>query len=207
MLNSRRILLVLKQIFTINLILISLVANGQQKTSASTFTVPVREENGDLNGDGLADQVVIKMDTADITRPLQLEVFFQQKDSKYKLVASSTKLLARQYDKDGKYAGNALPDVVIDNGILNILTERTGNHSQHQFKFQNGNFELIHYFNVIWDGKNTTTETKFDLVTDNYSVESQQLGSDKVTVLEKKKIVVKPLPKLQDFVPFANQLY
>ncbi|WDF45829.1 hypothetical protein PQ459_13075 [Chryseobacterium sp. KACC 21268] len=207
MMNSRKISLLLKQIFTINLILISLVANGQKQISFSTFTVPVREENGDLNGDGLADQVVIKMDTADITRPLQLEIFFQQKDSKYKLVASSTKLFAPQYNKDGKYAGNVLPDVVIDNGILNILTELNANHSQHQFKFQNENFELIHYFNVIWDGKNTTTETKFDLLTGNYSVESQQLGSDKLTVLEKKKIVVKPLPKLQNFVPFANQLY
>ncbi|KFC19455.1 hypothetical protein [Chryseobacterium sp. FH1] len=207
MMNSRKISLLFKQIFIINLMLISLVVNGQQQISNSTFTVSVREEIGDLNGDGLADKVAIKMDTADITKPLQLEIFFQQKDSKYKLVASSTKLLAPQYNKDGKYAGNVLPDVVIDNGILNILTELNANHSQHQFKFQNENFELIHYFNVIWDGKNTTTETKFDLLTGNYSVESQQLGSDKLTVLEKKKIVVKPLPKLQNFVPFANQLY
>ena len=207
MMNSRRISLVLKQIFIVNLLLISLIATAQNQTSTNNFTVPVREENGDLNGDGLADKVSITMDTANIIRPLKLEIFFQQKDSKYQLVASSTKLLAPQYHKDGKYAGNALPDIEIDNGILKILTERNGNHSRHQFKFQNGNFELIHYFNVIWDGKNTTTETKFDLMTGNYSVESQQLGSDEVTVLEKKKIMVKPLPKLQDFVPFENQLY
>ena len=207
MMNSRGISLVLKQIFIINLMLISVVANAQKQTLTTTFTVPVREENGDLNSDGLTDKVSITMDTANVIRPLKLEIFFQQKDSKYKLVASSTKLLVPQYHKDGKYAGNVLPDVEIENGILTILTERDGNHAQHQFKFQNGNFELIYYFNVIWDGKNTTTETKFDLVTGNYSVESQQLGSDEVTVLEKKKMVVKPLPKLQDFVPFANQLY
>ena len=207
MMNSRRISLVLKQIFIVNLLLISLIAKAQNQTSTNNFTVPVREENGDLNGDGLADKVSITMDTANIIRPLKLEIFFQQKDSKYQLVASSTKLLAPQYHKDGKYAGNALPDIEIDNGILKILTERNGNHSRHQFKFQNGNFELIHYFNVIWDGKNTTTETKYDLLTGNYMVESQQLGSDEVTVLEKKKIMVKPLPKLQDFVPFENQLY
>ncbi|TDX86556.1 hypothetical protein [Epilithonimonas xixisoli] len=197
----------IRKFIIISLMGFSIFANAQTQTSKSSFTALVREENGDLNGDGLADKVTITMDTANVTRPLQLEIFFQQKDSKYKLVTSSTKLLTPQYHKDGKYAGNVIPDIEIDNGILKILTERNGNHSQHQFKFQSGNFELIHYFNVIWDGKNTTTETKFDLVTGNYSVESQQLGSDEVTVLEKKKIMVKPLPKLQGFVPFENQLY
>lgn len=196
-----------KQFIIICLMVFSIFTNAQTQTSKSSFTALVREETGDLNDDGLADKVIIKMDTANITRPLQLEIFFKQKDSKYRLVASSTKLLAPQYFKDGKYAGNVLPDVEIENGILTILTERDGNHPQHQFRFQNGNFELIHYFNVIWDGKNTTTETKFDLVSGNYSVESQQLGSDEVTLLEKKKMVLKPLPKLQDFVPFENQLY
>lgn len=205
--NKRTISFVLKQIFIINLMLISVVANAQKQTLTTTFTVPVREEIGDLNGDGLADKVVIKMDTANITRPLQLEIFFQQKDSKYKLVTSSTKLLAPQYHKDGKYAGNVIPDLMIEDGMLNILSEHEGKKIDHCFKFQNGNFELIHYFNVIWNGKNTTTETKFDLVTGNYSVESQQLGSDEVTVLEKKKMVLKLLPKLQDFVPFENKLY
>ena len=197
----------LKWLFIISLIAISSVANAQHQTSKNQFTAVVREENGDLNGDGLKDKVVIKMDTADITRPLQLEIFFQQKDSKYRLVTSSRKLLAPQYHKNGKYAGNVIPDVDIDNGTLIILTERDGNHPQHHFKFQNGNFELIRYFNVIWDGKNTTTETKFDLVKGNYAVESQQLGSEEVTVLERKKVVVKPLPKIQDFVPFENKLY
>lgn len=207
MVVNQKIHFSLQQLSIIGLLLISFFINAQSPIIKSQFTALVREANGDLNADGLADKVVIKMDTADITRPLQLEIFFQQKDSKYKLVTSSKKLLAPQYHKDGKYAGNVIPDVEIENGTLTILTERDGNHSQHQFKFQNGNFELIHYFNVIWDGKNTTTETKFDLIKSNYSVESQQLGSEKVTVIEKKKIVVKPLPKLQDFVPFENKLY
>lgn len=207
MVVNQKIHFSLQQLSIIGLLLISFFINAQSPIIKSQFTALVREANGDLNDDGLADKVVIKMDTADITRPLQLEIFFKQKDSKYKLVTSSKKLLAPQYHKDGKYAGNVIPDVEIENGILTILTERDGNHPQHQFRFQNGNFELIHYFNVIWDGKNTTTETKFDLIKGNYSVESQQLGSEKVTVIEKKKIVVKPLPKLQDFVPFENKLY
>ncbi|MNK85769.1 hypothetical protein D3C87_1056590 [compost metagenome] len=205
--NKRSISFVLKQIFIINLILISVVANAQKQASTSAFTVPVREEIGDLNGDGLADKVVIKMDTADITRPLQLEIFFQQKDLKYQLVASSKKLLAAQYHIDGKYAGNVIPDLMIEDGMLNILSEHEGKKIDHCFKFQNGNFELIYYFDVLWDGKNTTTQTTYNLASGEYKVESQQLMSDEVTVLEKKKMVVKPLPKLQDFVPFENQFY
>lgn len=197
----------MKKIFIINFLLISLFGIAQNKVAKNNFNVQAREEFGDLNGDGWEDKVVIKMDTADITRPLKLEIYFKEKNSKFKLITSSTKLLAPQYDKDGKYAGNVIPNVMIEDGTLNILTERGGNHSQHRFKFQNGNFELIYYFNVIWDGKNTTTETKFDLIKGNYSLESQQLGSDDVSVLEKKKMVVKPLPKLQNFVPFANKLY
>lgn len=114
------------------------------------------------------------------------------------------KLSAPQYHKDGKYAGNVIPDLMIEDGTLNILTERDGRKIDHCFEFLNENFVLIYYFDVIWDGKNTSTETKFDLVKGNYSVESRQLGFDEVTVLEKKKIVVKPLPKIQDFVPFEN---
>lgn len=207
MIIHKPVFMTLNKVFIINLMIISFVAKAQNKTLKSPSMVLVREEKGDLNGDRLTDKVVIKMDTSNIKRSLQLEIFFQQKDSKYKLAASSAKLLAPQYDKDGKYAGNVLPDVEIENGILNILTEREGNHSQHQFKFQNGNFELVQYFNVIWDGKNTTTETKFDLISGSYFVESQQLGSEKITVLEKKKMIVKPLPKIQDFIPFENKLY
>lgn len=205
--NKHTISFVLKQIFIINLMLISVVANAQKQASTSAFTVPVREEIGDLNGDGLADKVVIKMDTANIIRPLQLEIFFQQKNSKYRLVASSTKLLAAQYHEDGKYAGNVIPDLMIEDGMLNILSEHKGKKIDHCFKFQNGNFELIYYFDVLWDEKNTTTQTTYNLASGEYKVESQQLMSDEVTVLEKKKMVVKPLPKLQDFVPFENQFY
>ncbi len=205
MVVNRTISPALKQLLIINLMLISFISNAQSPTSQSKFTALVREETGDLNGDGLADKVVIKMDTADIIRPLQLEIFFQQKDSKYRLITSSKKLLAPQYHKDGNYAGNVIPDLMIEDGTLNILTERDGRKIDHCFEFLNGNFVLIYYFDVIWDGKNTTTETKFDLANGNYSVESQQLGSDEVTVLEKKKkIRVKPLPKIQDFVPFEN---
>lgn len=180
---------------------------AQSKISEDNYNVQVREEQGDLNHDGLADKVIISMDTAIITRALKLEIYFNEKNSKFKLIASSTKLFAAQYHKDGTYTGNVIPDVMIEDGTLNILTERDGNHSDHCFKFQNGNFELIRYFNVIWDGKNTTTETIFDFISGIYIVQSQELGSEKITVKQKKKIKVNPLPKIQDFVPFENQIY
>jgi len=197
----------LKKILFISLLIIQIPVIAQSKISEDNYNVQVREEQGDLNQDGLADKVIIIMDTAIITRALKLEIYFNEKNSKFKLIASSTKLLASQYHKDGTYAGNVIPDVMIEDGTLNILTERDGNHSDHCFKFQNGNFELIRYFNVIWDGKNTTTETIFDFISGIYIVQSQELGSEKITVKQKKKIKVKPLPKIQDFVPFENQIY
>ena len=197
----------MKKILFIGLLSIQILGIAQSKNPRDNYTVQVREEQGDLNQDGLADKVIISMDTASITRPLKLEIYFNEKNSKFKLITSSTKLLAPQYHKDGKYAGNVIPDVMTEDGTLNILTESDGNHSDHCFKFQNGNFELVRYFNVIWDGKNTTTETIFDFVSGIYIVQSQELGSEKITVKQKKKITIKPLPKIQNFVPFENQIY
>lgn len=171
------------------------------------FTAMIREESGDLNGDGLEDKAIISMDSSQITRTLRLEIFFKRKDQKDQLILSAIKLLEPQYSINGEYLGNVLPDVEINNGILTILTERNGNHSQYCFKFNHGNFELIRYSNVIWDGKNTTTETQFDLLTGNYSVESQQLGSDKVTILEKRNKIIKPLPKIQEFSLYEHKAF
>jgi len=187
--------------------MIQIFGLAQIKNSKDNYSVQVREEQGDLNHDGLADKAIIKMDTAHITRPLKLEIYFQTKNSNFKLITSSTKILVPQYHQDGKYAGNVIPNVVIEDGILIILMEHKSNHPHYKFKYQNGNFELISYFNVIWDGKNTTTETNFDMVTGIYIVQTQELGSEKITIKEKKKITVNPLIKIQDFIPFENEFY
>lgn len=54
------------------------------------FNVTVRTEEGDLNNDGLVDQVLVKMDTIDETQPLKLEIYFLKSNRKYKLNVSTT---------------------------------------------------------------------------------------------------------------------
>ncbi|MDY7395234.1 hypothetical protein UMM65_08265 [Aureibaculum sp. 2210JD6-5] len=172
------------------------------------FTVKIRQVKGDLNKDGLKDSVEVNMDTISKTRPLRLQIFFAQSSGKPELVVSSTKIIEAQYPirLEGKHSGNTIPDFYIEKGNL-IMESYINDKSRHTFKFRNGNFELIHFSKINWDGKETTTQTKFNLLTGNYIEEYQMLGSDEIFEKNKKIITIKPLPKIQDFIPFQTEIY
>ncbi|MFG4001995.1 hypothetical protein [Flavobacterium aquidurense] len=185
-------------------ILTQITIYGQTQKLKDTFTITIRNEEGDLNNDGLIDKVLLKMDTINETQPLKLEIYFLQKDRKYKLNVSTEKLMRPQYP-NGKYGGDQIPDVLIEEGYLFIGSEIGKNHFWHKFKFNKGYFELHEITNVVWDGKNTT-ETEFNLLTGKRTEITKPLSSEKILKQTTKKIIVKPLPKINDFRAFDSKL-
>ncbi|MET3535705.1 hypothetical protein [Chryseobacterium limigenitum] len=194
----------MKNIVLIISVLAGILTYSQQKEIQHHF-VQVREELGDLNKDGLKDKVTISMDTIDAEQPLKLEIFFQQPNKKFKLIVSSTEIMNPQYP-NGKYGGDQVPDVFIEDGYFILYSEIKDVKNQHKFLFNNGKFELINLAKVSWDGKNTTTETEFDLIKGTRTEIAQLLGSDKTIKKNERKINIKPLPTIQTLRKFDNQL-
>lgn len=194
----------MKKTFLLFFVLTQITIYGQTQKLKDTFTITIRNEEGDLNNDGLIDKVLLKMDTINETQPLKLEIYFLQKDRKYKLNVSTEKLMRPQYP-NGKYGGDQIPDVLIEEGYLFIGSEIGKNHFWHKFKFNNGYFELHEITNVVWDGKNTT-ETEFNLLTGKRTEITKPLSSEKILKQTTKKIIVKPLPKINDFRAFDSKL-
>jgi hypothetical protein len=199
----------MEKIFLTVLVLFQISTHAQGSVVKNNFNVPVRAEFGDLNRDRVADKVEVTMDTADATVPLKLEIFFAQPGGKFKLVISSTRIIEPQYpaEKNGAYSGKQIPDFFIEDGILNMVSEIDGGQAQHQFRFQNGNFELVHVIKANWDGENTTTETDFNLLTGESVEIVKSLGSEKILKQLKKKVLIKPLPLIQNFKPFEKEMY
>lgn len=195
----------MKKIFSLLFILFQITIYAQAQELKDNFNVIIRTEEGDLNNDGLVDKVFIKMDTIDNTQPLKLEIYFLHKNGKYKLNVSTKKLMEAQYP-NGKYGGNQIPDVMIEDGSLSLYSEIGKNHFSHLFTFKNGYFELQKISNVVWDGQNLTTETDFDLISGQRTEITKALGSEKIVKKTSKKIMVKPLPKIDNFRSFDSKL-
>lgn len=181
--------------------LLSTEAYAQTQTSQGHFTEIVREESGDLNHDGRDDKVLVKMDIVSASRPLLLQVFLSQPDKKLKLAVSSAQLIEPQYpaNKKGKFNGFQIPDFLIENGSLSMITETKDGNITHHFKLRNGNFELCKVNQMSYDGANTTVESEFNLLTGIKIETEKQLGSEKIVSRRKKAIKITKLPKLQDF--------
>jgi len=189
---------------------------AQNIKSKGRFTFQVREETGDLNNDGKKDLITVKMDTVDETRPLRLQIFLSQPNGKLTLAVSSTKIIEPQYpvENQGKFNGYQIPDFFIEKGILKMWSEMKGGNSTYSFKYKNGNFELIYaekFTNHATEGytdENTLfTETQFDLITGIRTETDEISGSGKVLKIRKKKVMIRPLPKIQDFKFSDKELY
>ncbi|MEG1592569.1 hypothetical protein [Chryseobacterium sp.] len=194
----------MKNTLLIFLVFTSLNIYAQQKNNTEHFTVRVREEMGDLNRDGLQDKVILTMDTVDVQQPLKLQIFLLQSNRKLRLEFSSKEVFNPQYP-NGKYGGDQVPSVLIENGNLILYCEIKDVKEYYTFRYQNGKFELIQISKIVWDGKDTTTETKFDLVKGEKTEVSQLLGSEKKKKKKPTKIALKALPTLQNFRDPENQ--
>ena len=68
-------------------------------------------------------------------------------------------------------------------------------------------FHLIKISSVVYDGQNSTTETVFDLVSGVKTAITTPLGSAKASNKYTNKIMIRPLPTLQNLKSFGNKLY
>lgn len=163
----------------------------------------VKDAMGDLNKDGLQDKVLLSMDINNTVQPLRLQIFFLGSDRKFKSVFSSTEVFDPQYP-DGKYGGNQVPDIRIENNNLIIYKEIGDVKLQQTFRFNKGKFELILVSLIRWDGKETTTDKTIDLLNGTVTEITQILGSKKAKK-NQKKITVNTLPTLDNIKSFNQE--
>jgi hypothetical protein len=199
----------MKQLLLIILIIFQLDSFAQTDTSNHNFDYRVREIEGDLNKDNLVDKVAITQDTLNENAPYRLQIFFKEPNGQLKLIVSSTKIIEPQYPdgRDGYITGNGFSDVTIKNGVLSVNFELLRGHYEHKFRFQNENFELIGFSMVYSDGLGVLTTTDFNLSTGIRIEKTERYDTGKILSNTKKKILIRPLPKLQDVVPMENELY
>jgi len=195
----------MKKIIVLILALTQTMVYAQQKKVKDNFNVQIRLEKGDLNKDGLIDKTVIMMDTIDAAVPLRLQIFFLQPNKKFKMVFSSTDVIEPQY-VNGVHTKNQIPYFFIENGFLLMNTEKNDVRFEYKFIYKNGTFQLIKVSSVVYDGKNSTTETVFNLLTGVRTETTMLLGSEKILKKNTQKIMIRPLPTLQNLRTFGNKL-
>eukprot|EP01133_Synstelium_polycarpum_P013796 gene13796-16264_t len=198
------------------LILVQINLSAQGIKNKGNYNCQVREEKGDLNHDGKMDKIIVKMDTISETRPLILQIFLSQPNGKLTLAVSSTKIIEPQYpvENQGKFNGYQIPSFFIEKGILTMWSEIKGGNITYDFKYRNGNFELIKVKKLTnnstkgYTDENTIfTETKFNLITGLRTETDQTSGSGKTLTKRKKTVLIRPLPKIQDFKFSDKNLY
>jgi len=176
----------------------------------NNFNKTITKVKGDLNKDGLVDYVQVSQDTVSTTAPYKLEIYFAEINGNFKKIVSTTKAIDAQYPdgKNGYYNGNSFYKIDIVKGVLSIQNELIRGNFEHKFRYQNGNFELIGFSQVYSDGQGTMGKIDFNLSTGIRIKTTEPYGEDDFPKTNsKKKIVIKPLPKLQDFAPFENEYY
>lgn len=196
----------MKKLCTIFLIGFSSILFAQK----NNFNKEFAKVKGDLNKDGLIDYVQVFQDTINETAPYRLEIYMAQTNGNYKQIISSAKAIAPAFPngKEGYRTGTAFYEITIIKGILTIRNELLRGNFEHKFRFQNGNFELIGFSEVYSDGQGTLETIDFNLSTGIRIKQTEPYGKDDFPVTNtKKKIIIKPLPKLQDFAPFTTQYY
>lgn len=201
----------MKKLILLPLLLICVNTFSQTASKKDTFTLLVTKVLGDLNKDNLEDTVVVTQDTINENAPYKLQIFFAQPNGQFKLIATSTKIIAPQYPdgRDGYRTGDGFLDVTIIKGIVSVNFGLLRGHFEHKFRFQNGNFELIGFSSVSSDGQGKMYTTDFNLSTGIRIEKIENYGEDDDGVSSniKKKILIRPLPKIQDVEPYENELY
>lgn len=170
------------------------------------FDVVISNIKGDLNKDGVDDMVTVKQDTVNETRPYRLEIYLTQNDKKVKLfLLSDSAIVAKYPNGNNGFAMTTLfTGIIIKKGTLTINHELTRGSFAHQFRFQNGKFELIGYRSAGVSGRDVE-EVDFNLSTGNKVVRRIPIGGNQVISTKKSKKIIRPLPDLEFFEPYNYQ--
>ena len=190
------------------LLLVQINLSAQKIQNKGKYDYLVREEKGDLNNDGKTDRITVKMDTVNETRPFRVQILLSQPNGKLALAVSSDQMVEPQYpvENQGKFNGYQIPNFFIEKGILSMWSEIESGNITYDFRYQNGNFELINVKKLTnnstkgYTEENTIfTETNFDLVKGIRTETDEIFGSEKPLSTRKKTKLIRPLPKIQDF--------
>jgi hypothetical protein len=194
---------------TVILILLPWLSYSQAKDHEDNFGQVVFVVKGDLNKDNVTDSVVVLQDTLNDLAPYRLKIYLAKPDKKYFLTVQSDSAIAPEFPdgKDGYRTGTSFIDITIASGTLSLNCELTRGHYEHKFRYQNENFELIGFTQVNSDGHGIMYTTDFNLSTEWLLESSERYDTEKLLSKKKKKITIKPLPRLQKFSPFSTDLY
>lgn len=185
-------------------------------SSAQTKVVPpptylyiISEIIGDLNKDGIPDRVIVSQDTMKETAPYLLQIFFGDKEKGEQYILSSKTIILPQFSegRDAYMHGNAFENIEIRKGILLINSGVLRGHYTHKFRYQRGNFELVGYTYGNSGGVGVAYYTDFNLSTGVRIEEEVNYKTEKTISYKKTKLLIRPLPKLQEVTPFEGELY
>ncbi|WP_131494907.1 hypothetical protein [Flavobacterium sp. MEB061] len=179
-------------------------------SAQNNFTKEITKVKGDLNKDGLIDYVQVLQDTISETAPYKLEIYFAETNGTFKKIISTIKAIDQQFPegRNGYYNGNSFYEITIIKGILSIHNELIRGNFEHKFRYQNGNFELIGFSQVYSDGQGTMGMVDFNLSTGIRIKTTEPYGEDDFPKTKNQtKMMIRPLPKLQDFTPFKTEYY
>ena len=179
-------------------------------SAQNNFPKEITKVKGDLNKDGLIDYVQVLQDTVSETAPYKLEIYFAETNGTFKKIISTIKAIDPQFPegRNGYYNGNSFYEITIIKGILSIHNELIRGNFEHKFRYQNGNFELIGFSQVYSDGQGTMGMIDFNLSTGVRIKTTEPYGEDDFPKTKNQtKMMIRPLPKLQDFTPFKTEYF
>jgi hypothetical protein len=164
---------------------------------------------GDLNQDNIPDIAMVTQDTLNENAPYRLEIFFTQENGDKKLIVRTDKAIEAQFPngREQHIWGNGFDKLSIQKGVLWIENELIRGHFEHKFRYQNNQFELIGYSYGNSDGLGKLYLIDFNLSTGKRIETIENYSSDTLEERKEKTIKLYPLPDLQHFEPYSNELY
>lgn len=191
------------------MLVIPFLVYSQTTPGITEFNFLVSEASGDLNNDGLKDQVLVFQDTLAETAPYLLEIYFAKENgTKEKFISTETAILPDFPDgRAGLSSGGGFWEVVIEESVLVIRNELLRGNYNHRFRFKDGKFELIGFSYRESDGRGRFYSTEYDLITGILDKKTENYETDEVLEQSREIIKVSTFPSLLSFVPFAHRFF